>query len=96
MPVTVNGQPWGFQYSPYVYYNEHAIVMNTQHTPMVIDRSAFDKLFSFVEQFPHYFLGSNADLPIVWHTSISRADITPSRWKRQKKSSALRFRVLRM
>ena len=49
----------------YVYYNEHAIVMNTEHTPMVIDRSAFDKLFSFVEQFPHYFLGSNADLPIV-------------------------------
>ena len=65
MPVTVNGQPWGFQYSPYVYYNEHAIVMNTQHTPMVIDRAAFDKLFSFVKQFPHYFLGSNADLPIV-------------------------------
>ena len=63
--MTVNGQPWGFQYSPYVYYNEHAIVMNTEHTPMVIDRSAFDKLFSFVEQFPHYFLGSNADLPIV-------------------------------
>ena len=61
----MNGQPWGFQYSPYVYYNEHAIVMNTQHTPMVIDRAAFDKLFSFVEQFPHYFLGSNADLPIV-------------------------------
>ena len=65
MPVTVNNQAWGFQYSPYVYYNEHAIVMNTQHTPMVIDRAAFDKLFSFVEQFPHYFLGSNADLPIV-------------------------------
>ena len=65
MPVTVNNQAWGFQYSPYVYYNEHAIVMNTEHTPMVIDRSAFDKLFSFVEQFPHYFLGSNADLPIV-------------------------------
>ena len=65
MPVTVNGRPWGFQYSPYVYYNEHCIVMNTEHTPMIIDRSAFDKLFSFVEQFPHYFLGSNADLPIV-------------------------------
>ena len=65
MPVEIGGQPWGFQYSPYVYYNEHAIVMNTEHTPMVIDRSAFDKLFSFVEQFPHYFLGSNADLPIV-------------------------------
>ena len=65
MPVEINGQPWGFQYSPYVYYNEHAIVMNTEHTPMLIDRAAFDKLFSFVEQFPHYFLGSNADLPIV-------------------------------
>lgn len=65
MPVEIGGQPWGFQYSPYVYYNEHAIVMNTAHTPMVIDRAAFDKLFSFVEQFPHYFLGSNAGLPIV-------------------------------
>lgn len=65
MPVAVNGEEWGFQYSPYVYYNEHSIVMNTRHTPMVIDRAVFDKLFSFVEQFPHYFLGSNADLPIV-------------------------------
>ena len=65
MPVMVNGQLWGFQYSPYVYYNEHCIVMNARHTPMVIDRGVFDKLFSFVEQFPHYFLGSNADLPIV-------------------------------
>lgn len=65
MPITVNGQEWGFQYSPYVYYNEHCIVMNTSHTPMVIDRAVFDKLFGFVEQFPHYFLGSNADLPIV-------------------------------
>ena len=71
MPVTVNGRPWGFQYSPYVYYNEHAIVMNTEHTPMLIDRSAFDKLFSFVEQFPHYFLGSNADLPIVGGSILS-------------------------
>ena len=71
MPVTVNGQPWGFQYSPYVYYNEHAIVMNNEHTPMVIDCSAFDKLFSFVEQFPHYFLGSNADLPIVGGSILS-------------------------
>lgn len=65
MPVDICGQVWGFQYSPYVYYNEHCIVMNTQHTPMVIDRAVFDKLFAFVEQFPHYFLGSNADLPIV-------------------------------
>lgn len=71
MPVTVNGEAWGFQYSPYVYYNEHSIVMNTCHTPMVIDRSVFDKLFDFLEQFPHYFLGSNADLPIVGGSILS-------------------------
>ena len=71
MPVAVGDQPWGFQYSPYVYYNEHCIVMNTEHTPMVIDRAVFDKLFSFVEQFPHYFLGSNADLPIVGGSILS-------------------------
>lgn len=71
MPVMVNDQLWGFQYSPYVYYNEHCIVMNARHTPMVIDRGVFDKLFSFVEQFPHYFLGSNADLPIVGGSILS-------------------------
>ena len=65
IPITINGQPWGFQYSPYVYYNEHCIVFNGEHTPMKIDRSAFCKLFDFVKLFPHYFLGSNADLPIV-------------------------------
>ena len=59
------------QYSPYGYYNEHCIVMNARHTPMVIDRGVFDKLFSFVEQFPHYFLGSNADLPIVGGSILS-------------------------
>lgn len=58
-------EKWGFQYSPYVYYNEHCIVFNGQHVPMKIDRAAFTKLFDFVKQFPHYFLGSNADLPIV-------------------------------
>jgi UDPglucose--hexose-1-phosphate uridylyltransferase len=65
IPITINGKPWGFQYSPYVYYNEHCIVFSGEHTPMKIDKEAFQKLFSFVEQFPHYFLGSNADLPIV-------------------------------
>ncbi|MBS7007638.1 UDP-glucose--hexose-1-phosphate uridylyltransferase [Anaerostipes sp.] len=65
IPVTVNGSRWGFQYSPYVYYNEHCIVFNGEHVPMKIDRTAFVKLFDFVQQFPHYFLGSNADLPIV-------------------------------
>ncbi len=65
MPITVEGEEWGFQYSPYVYYNEHCIVFNKKHIPMKIDESAFRKLLSFVSQFPHYFLGSNADLPIV-------------------------------
>ena len=65
IPITVNGSRWGFQYSPYVYYNEHCIVFNGQHVPMKIERATFEKLFSFVSQFPHYFLGSNADLPIV-------------------------------
>ena len=65
MPLTINDSKWGFQYSPYVYYNEHCIVFNGQHVPMKIDRAAFTKLFDFVKQFPHYFLGSNADLPIV-------------------------------
>ncbi|MGN0446643.1 MAG: UDP-glucose--hexose-1-phosphate uridylyltransferase [Acutalibacteraceae bacterium] len=65
IPITIQGKTWGFQYSPYVYYNEHCIVLNGEHVPMKIDRAAFSKLFDFVSQFPHYFLGSNADLPIV-------------------------------
>ena len=65
IPVTMGGSQWYFQYSPYVYYNEHCIVFNGEHTPMKIDEDAFLKLFDFVKQFPHYFVGSNADLPIV-------------------------------
>ena len=65
IPITIDGTQWGFQYSPYVYYNEHCIVFNSLHTPMKIDASAFKKLFDFVKLFPHYFVGSNADLPIV-------------------------------
>lgn len=65
IPITVNDSKWGFQYSPYVYYNEHCIVFNGEHTPMKIERNTFIKLFDFVKLFPHYFLGSNADLPIV-------------------------------
>ena len=71
IPITVNDSAWGFQYSPYVYYNEHCIVFNGKHTPMKIDRAAFVKLFDFVKQFPHYFLGSNADLPIVGGSILS-------------------------
>ena len=65
IPVVINGSRWGFQYSPYVYYNEHCIVFNSQHIPMKIEHDTFCKLFDFVKQFPHYFVGSNADLPIV-------------------------------
>ena len=65
IPIRINDSDFGFQYSPYVYYNEHCIVFNSQHIPMKIDKAAFVKLFDFVDTFPHYFLGSNADLPIV-------------------------------
>ena len=65
IPLSLCDEAWRFQYSPYVYYNEHCIVLNAQHTPMKISRQTFARLLSFVEQFPHYFLGSNADLPIV-------------------------------
>ncbi|MCI7326814.1 MAG: UDP-glucose--hexose-1-phosphate uridylyltransferase [Hornefia butyriciproducens] len=65
IPLELQGERWGFQYSPYVYYNEHCIVLNGCHVPMKIDRGTFRKLFDFLRQFPHYFIGSNADLPIV-------------------------------
>lgn len=65
IPVRIDGKDWGFQYSPYVYYNEHCIVFNGEHVPMKIERATFAKLLDFVSQFPHYFVGSNADLPIV-------------------------------
>lgn len=71
IPVTIQGNKWGFQYSPYVYYNEHCIVFNSQHIPMKIEHDTFVKLFNFVEQFPHYFVGSNADLPIVGGSILS-------------------------
>ena len=71
IPITVNDSAWGFQYSPYVYYNEHCIVFNGEHTPMKIEKATFIKLFDFVKLFPHYFLGSNADLPIVGGSILS-------------------------
>ncbi len=71
VPITVAGEQWCMQYSPYVYYNEHCIVFNKKHTPMKIDRSAFEKLLDFVGTFPHYFVGSNADLPIVGGSILS-------------------------
>ena len=71
LPLTIDGGDWFWQYSPYVYYNEHCIVFNGTHTPMKIDRSVFRKLLDFVRQFPHYFVGSNADLPIVGGSILS-------------------------
>ena len=71
IPITINDSQWGFQYSPYVYYNEHCIVFNGQHVPMKIEKATFIKLFDFVKLFPHYFLGSNADLPIVGGSILS-------------------------
>lgn len=71
IPVTINNSDWYFQYSPYVYYNEHCIVFNSLHTPMKIERATFGKLLDFVTQFPHYFVGSNADLPIVGGSILS-------------------------
>ncbi|MBE6727543.1 MAG: UDP-glucose--hexose-1-phosphate uridylyltransferase [Ruminococcaceae bacterium] len=71
IPITINDTDWCLQYSPYVYYNEHCIVFNSQHTPMAINRATFKKLLDFVKQFPHYFVGSNADLPIVGGSILS-------------------------
>ena len=71
IPITINQEDWFLQYSPYVYYNEHCIVLNGHHTPMKIDKATFRKLLDFVKQFPHYFVGSNADLPIVGGSILS-------------------------
>lgn len=71
IPITINGGQWGFQYSPYVYYNEHCIVFKGQHIPMKVERATFVKLFDFIKLFPHYFIGSNADLPIVGGSILS-------------------------
>ncbi len=81
IPVTVNGSPWFFQYSPYVYYNEHCIVFNSQHVPMKIERATFEKLLDFVAQFPHYFVGSNADLPIVGGSILSHDHFQGGRYE---------------
>ncbi len=80
IPITVDGAEWFLQYSPYVYYNEHCIVFNRQHVPMKIDAGAFRKLLSFVAQFPHYFVGSNADLPIVGGSILSHEHFQGGRY----------------
>lgn len=80
IPLKIAGQDWFLQYSPYVYYNEHCILFNAQHTPMKIDRAAFEKLLDFVTAFPHYFVGSNADLPIVGGSILSHEHFQGGRY----------------
>lgn len=81
IPLTINESRWGFQYSPYVYYNEHCIVFNALHTPMKIEHATFVKLFDFIRQFPHYMLGSNADLPIVGGSILSHDHFQGGRYE---------------
>ena len=81
IPLTLNGERWFLQYSPYVYYNEHCIALNSRHVPMKIDRAAFERLFDFVRQFPHYFIGSNADLPIVGGSILSHDHFQGGRYE---------------
>ncbi len=71
IPLSLGGQPWHFQYSPYLYYDEHCIVLNEKHVPMHVDTANLSNMFDFVDQFPHYFIGSNADLPIVGGSILS-------------------------
>ena len=80
IPVEIRGEDWFLQYSPYVYYNEHCIVFNSKHIPMKIDRAAFEKLLDFVRIFPHYFVGSNADLPIVGGSILSHEHFQGGRY----------------
>jgi len=89
MPIQVCGADWCLQYSPYVYYNEHCIVFNSQHIPMKIDRSAFEKLLDFVRVFPHYFVGSNADLPIVGGSILSHEHFQGGHYRFAMESAGL-------
>ena len=96
IPIRIAGANWYLQYSPYVYYNEHCIMLNEQHTPMVIDRAALSKLLDFVTLFPHYFVGSNADLPIVGGSILSHEHFQGGRYcfplEKAPVETALRFR----
>lgn len=81
IPLEIDGESWFLQYSPYVYYNEHCIVFNGEHTPMKIEKSTFRKLLEFVTLFPHYFVGSNADLPIVGGSILSHEHFQGGRYE---------------
>ena len=93
IPISVAGENWCMQYSPYVYYNEHCIVFNSRHIPMKIDRSAFEKLLSFTAAFPHYFVGSNADLPIVGGSILSHEHFQGGRYTFAMETAPIREEV---
>ena len=93
IPITVCGEAWCLQYSPYVYYNEHCIVFNSKHVPMKIDRAAFEKLLDFVKAFPHYFVGSNADLPIVGGSILSHEHFQGGHYRFAMESAGLEREV---
>ncbi len=93
IPLELDGEPWMFQYSPYVYYNEHSIIFNKEHVPMKISEATFERLLDFVEQFPHYFIGSNADLPIVGGSILNHDHFQGGRHRFAMEKSALRAQL---
>ena len=94
IPIKICGADWYWQYSPYVYYNEHCIVLNEEHIPMKIDKSAFEKLLDFVRIFPHYFVGSNADLPIVGGSILSHEHFQGGHYTFAMEKAAVREKVV--
>lgn len=95
IPLTLGGEPWFLQYSPYIYYNEHAIVLSAVHRPMAVDRNSLARLLEFVTQFPHYFLGSNADLPIVGGSILTHDHFQGGRYEfaMERAASAWTFQL---
>ena len=94
IPIEICGADWCLQYSPYVYYNEHCIVLNEEHIPMKIDKSAFEKLLDFVKLFPHYFVGSNADLPIVGGSILSHEHFQGGHYTFAMETAPIREKVI--
>ena len=94
IPITIDNSPWFMQYSPYVYYNEHCIVFNSKHTPMTIDKSAFAKLLEFTTHFPHYFIGSNAELPIVGGSILSHEHFQGGRFEFAMERAPIETKVI--
>lgn len=91
IPITLSGKPWYLQYSPYLYYEEHCIVLNREHVPMQMNRDSFERMFDFVDQFPHYFIGSNADLPIVGGSILTHDHFQGGRYEFPMERSETRF-----